>query len=390
MSESNKFGASAPMAGYLFQSRLALLRGLQLLKKQPNGVISIEKYDDVAFDDTDHGKCLLQAKHHISPKSLSDKSVELWKTLRVWLETFQAGALTAGNVRRMLITTACADGDSAMALLRPGHDAKARAKSHNLLCKAASESKSLTTKEGREAYLKLSDTEAELFLQSIEVCDNHINLIDMMDEIEGELVLLSPDHKALIAQYLEGWWLSVVAQHLIDENADDIPVQNIIRKAYEIGNQFKQNGLPVDDPAAIGAKEYTESDEAALFVKQMRLVELNDNIIRRAVSDYYRSSAQRSKWARESLLLDGETDRYDEKLRDRWARKFDADCAESADLSDGDKKKLGRGICVWATQEQVGFRNVVETWITAGSFHGLADRMHIGWHPEYAKMFGGD
>lgn len=390
MNEINKFGASAPMAGYLFQCRLALLRGLQLLKRHPNSLISIEKYDDVSFENGDHGKCLMQAKHHVAPKSLSDMSVDLWKTLRVWLETFEESSLTAGTSRRMLITTATADAGSAMSFLRPEHNSVARNEAHKLLRKAASESKNTATKEGRAAYLKLSDSEAELFLQSVEVYDNHPNLIDMMDEIEGELVLLSPEHKSLIAEYLEGWWLNVVAQHLIDNDAADIPVQNIIRKANEIGNQFKENGLPVDDPVAIGAKEYSESDEDALFVRQMRVIDLADNIIRRAVRDYYRSSAQRSKWARESLLLDGETESYDEKLQDRWARKFDADCAECGDFSDGEKKKLGRAICTWATQEQIGFRNVVESWITAGSFHSLADRMHIGWHPEYTKLLEGE
>ena len=42
MTKQAQFNAGASMAGYVFQSRLALLRGLQLLKKQPNALISIE------------------------------------------------------------------------------------------------------------------------------------------------------------------------------------------------------------------------------------------------------------------------------------------------------------------------------------------------------------
>ena len=107
--QADQFNASASMAGYLFQCRLALLRGLQLLKKKPNGQISIEKFDDVAFESEDIVDCLIQAKHHSSPKSLSDSSVDLWKTLRIWIEHSKKGALTTSDFRFNLITTATAE-----------------------------------------------------------------------------------------------------------------------------------------------------------------------------------------------------------------------------------------------------------------------------------------
>lgn len=383
LTQANKFGAAAPLAGYIFQCRLALLRGLQILKRHPNSVIAIEKFDDISFDDDDYGQCLIQAKHHVEPKSLADKSVDLWKTFRVWLESFNTESLTGGQIKRLLITTATADEGSAMAKLRPGHDETDRTEALNLLRKAAASSLNSTTAEARRAFLALSDNEGELFLESIEVYDNHPNLIDMKEEIEGELILLSPEHKSLIADYLEGWWFGVVGVHLISEDVTYIPVQSIIIKANEIGNWFKGGGLPVDDPTSLGAKDYSPDDEDAMFVRQMRIVGVSDSVVKRGARDYYRASAQRSKWARESLLLDGETSRYDEKLQDRWARKFESECADCDGNTEDENRTLGRSLCFWAIQEQIGFRNVVETWITAGSFHGLADRLEVGWHPQY-------
>lgn len=358
-----------------------------MLKKRANGRISIEKFDDIAFEDDDYGQCLIQAKHHIKPKPLGDKSVDLWKTIRVWIEQFQDGIISANSTKYVLITTATAPEDSAMAKLRPESTATSRGEARELLRKAAQESNNDSTKEGRKAFLALKDTEVDLFLSSIEVYDEHSNLIDVMEEIEGELILLSPTHVSTIAQYLEGWWLSVVGKHLVDEHSNNIPVQDIIVKASEIGNWFKDDGLPIDDPETLGTKEYSEDDEDAIFVRQMRLVQLSDRAVQRGVQDYYRSSAQRSKWARENLLLDGETYQYDQKLKDRWGRKFDADCSTLDDTADDGKMKAGRSLCYWAAQEQIGFRNVVETWITAGSFHGLSDRLEIGWHPDFQNHF---
>ena len=390
MGQAGRFEASASMAGYIFQCRLALLRGLQLLKRHPNTYISIEKLDDVVFENDDYGRCLVQAKHHINPKSLTDKSVDLWKTIRIWLESFQSNSLTVDNIKRILITTAKASEGSALAKLRPGHGTDARIKARDLLRAAAKESSNRATEAGRDRFLELSDSACEIFLQSIEVCDMHPNLINMTNDIKGELFLLSPQHAAMIAQYLEGWWLGVVSKHLVEDSPEPIPVQWISIKANEISNMVKNGDLPVDDPEQLNARDYTPDDEDAVFVRQMRVVGLLDRTVRRGVRDFYRSSAQRSKWARENLLLDGESDRYDATLHDHWERKLDEYCTQIAPQSEDDKRKLGRKLYFWASQQQIGFRNVVETWITAGSFHGLSNRLKIGWHPDFEEILAGE
>ena len=114
---------------------------------------------------------------------------------------------------------------------------------------------------------------------------------------------------------------------------------------------------------------------------------VSDSVIARSVQDYYRSYAQRSKWARENLLLDSELSKYDDGLKDRWERKFDA-VMDTSDMSTNSGKcEFGRGLCLWACQESIPLRNIVETWITSGSFHGLADILQIGWHPDFKEMF---
>ncbi|MBI6630730.1 hypothetical protein JAO82_12655 [Pontibaca sp. S1109L] len=374
------------MAGYLFQCRLALLRGLQLLKKKPNGRISIEKFDDIAFESDDIVDCLMQAKHHSAPKSLSDSSVDLWKTLRIWIDQLERGFLSASDLRFNLITTAMAQPGSAMELLRPGATEADVREAVSLLKKAATDSTNKSSEVGRSSFLTLSDAEAETLLQRVDVLDRHPNLIDVMDEIEGELVLLSPTHVSTIASYLEGWWLGVVGKCLVTEGSAAVPVQNIIVKASEIGNMFKGDGLPIDDPASLSAKKYSADDEAALFVKQMRAIQLNERAIHRGVQDFFRAAAQRSKWARENLLLDGEASKYDADLRDRFERKYDSEIETVASGDEGSEAKFGRQMCSWASQQEVQFRNVVETWITAGSFHGLADRLELGWHPKYLLL----
>lgn len=387
MSSSNQFDASGSLAGYLFQCRLALLIGLQLVKKSANGHISIEKFDDIAFEDANYSKCLYQAKHHINAKSVSDSSVDVWKTFRIWIDEFTNNTAASSGTRRILITTAIAPDDGAMAKLRAGSTKENRTAAASLLKIAASKSKNQTSLPGRKAFLALTDPELEVFLASITVIDGHANLSDVMTEIEGELILVSPSHASKVAEALEGWWLSVIGKHLIGEGNSLIPLQNIVKKAHEIGSLYGPDGLPIHDPSELNIKEYSEDDEAQIFVRQMRSIKLPETAIRRGVQDFYRSTSQRSKWARESLLLDGETARYDANLKDRWARKFEEGCTSISKSEEHEKATVGRKVYFWATQEQISFRNVVETWITAGSFHALSDRLEIGWHPDYETQF---
>ena len=388
LTADNKFSASGSLAGYLYQCRLALLLGLQTVKRKPNGHISIEKFDDIAFHDDNHAECLIQAKHHVTEKSLTDSSVDVWKTLRIWVQDFRSGLITNSETRRMLITTAAASEDSAMAMLRVGASKNQQQAARIALQAAAKASENETSKLGREVFLTLTDQEADLLLATIHVIDRSPNLSDVIDEIEGELRLLAPNHSDKVTEALEGWWLKIVAKRLVGDGSAQISLQDILKKANEIGSWYKPDGLPISDPEELGLKLYSPDDEDQIYVKQMRLVQLPESAIRRSVHDFYRSNAQRSRWVRESLLLDGEASRYDSKLRDQWERKFEAECTAQPDSDDDGKRNTGRGLYFWATQQEVGFRNVVETWITAGSFHSLSDRLEVGWHPEFKRHLG--
>ena len=375
------------MAGYLFQCRMALLLGLQMAKKKPNGHVSIEKFDDIAFEDEHFPTCLLQAKHSVNAKSLDDKSIDVWNTINIWINQLVQGIITFSSSKFILITTSRAVEGSAMALLRPGVNPSERTKCLSLLRDAASTSKNKKTAEARTAFLALTNNQALTLLNQIEVLDNHPNLIDVMAEIEGEIVLIAPSHKTEAAAYLEGWWLSVVGKCLVDEASASIPVQHIIMKANEIGKSFGDDALPLDNPDKLGAKRYTDNDEAEIFVRQMRAVDLPDSVVLRGARDYYRAFAQRSKWAREHLLLDSELGMYDANLKDRWERKFDAELTTTTPSTEPEKRSFGRNLCLWASQESIPLRNIVEAWITSGSFHGLADRLQIGWHPNFKTLF---
>lgn len=380
------------MAGYLFQCRLALYQGMLMARKKIDGRISIERFDDVAFENDNHVECLIQAKHHIKPSNLTNNSSDLWKTIRIWAKQTASSPLFPIETKLLLLTTATAPPRSAAELLRPDTGEDERERAFKILQEVAKSSTARNTEDARNAFLDLGGESQRALVRAIEVYDNSPTLSDMRDDIEKELIFTAPDHVEVVADQLEGWWFSTVANSLVTAETPSIPVQSIVRKVAEVGALIRHGELPLTLDTSSAEYDYSSSDENLTLVRQMRIVEMPDSAIKRGVRDYYRAQAQRSQWARENLLLDGENKRYDDELFDQWGRKFDEELSLSTPVDVETKKEFGKRVCFWAMMHQVPFRNVIETWITSGSFQALADRLKIGWHPDYQDIFvvGGD
>ncbi|MGC1497845.1 MAG: hypothetical protein WA790_18720, partial [Sulfitobacter sp.] len=67
--------------------------------------ISIERLDDIAFDTDGNPVELLQTKFHGKAGNLTNRSSDLWKTLRIWAEGIASGDFILGATSFTLITT---------------------------------------------------------------------------------------------------------------------------------------------------------------------------------------------------------------------------------------------------------------------------------------------
>src|SRR5690242_16257336 len=88
-SVSSRHVAPGQAAGYLFQPERALL---WLAEAQADSAVGIETDDDIAVQVQNKVTSREQLKHTISGKApFGDHSVDLWKTLLIWLDAADAG-----------------------------------------------------------------------------------------------------------------------------------------------------------------------------------------------------------------------------------------------------------------------------------------------------------
>jgi hypothetical protein len=122
----------------------------------------------------------------------------------------------------------------------------------------------------------------------------------------------------------------------------------------------------------------------------LRAIDVGISRIEKAMLDYYRAFEQRSRWAREELLVGDEVELYETRLVDEWER-FSLAITEElgSEVSELELKKAGRQIFNWMEQNaDIRIRpNVAEPYVMRGSFHLLADEStpRVWWHPQFVE-----
>ncbi|MCB0213442.1 MAG: hypothetical protein KDJ52_29130 [Anaerolineae bacterium] len=384
------FSAGPQALGYLYQIRYALY----LILNSPEELeLSIESLDDIVFEENGSPQELLQLKHHTTPASLTDSSSDLWKTIRIWSTNLRERKISLPNTVLTLVTTSQAPDDSIAALLRPDNNRQYRLAATKLL-DIANTSTNTSLTSSFDAFKALTPNQQEILANSIQILDNSPSISDTTDQIKYRLNLTARrQYLDALYERLEGWWLDKMVRHLSGGSVDLITGFEVRDKIYDIAEQFRPEALPID---YLGAEPPTPPDPDAdnrRFVMQLKEIAVNNRRIEKAILDYYRAFEQRSRWAREDLLIGDELEQYEKKLVDEWERFYlamqDDLQLDEATATEQDLKQFGREVYRWVDQvAKIHIRpRVTEEYVMRGSFHILADHNPPGvwWHPLFVK-----
>jgi hypothetical protein len=377
--------ARASALGYLFQCRYALLIAIQAIPGNPQFEIAIEKFDDVSFEADGEPTHLIQTKHQIGRTgNLTDASVDLWKTLLIWSKRVAKDVEAPFRTKFMLLTTGSASEGSAASFLRMRNRDENAA--DQLLMRAASTSRNQDNAGAYAAYKALPEARRLALLRAVFVLDGSPNIIDVRDDIAGELYHAARrenvDH---LVERLEGWWFGVIIKALASTVPTAISVLAIDQRIDELREEFRRTALPVDYGAAIPSEAIVAELDKRPFVKQLRKIEIGQRRIEFAIRDYYRASEQRSRWAREELLVDGELEKYERELTELWEPRHAAMVEElGSTCRPEDKVAAGQALFKWVENDaNVPLRTVRARFLTHGSYQILSNRYVVGWHPDY-------
>jgi hypothetical protein len=387
-SPKNRFSASESMQGYLYQCHYALLLLLQRNRATASVRMSVEKFDDVAFERGGQPRELIQTKHRTQPGNLTDLSEDLWKTLRIWSEGVRDNNFPLPGTVFSLITTQTAPAGGAAALLRAGAGRDV-AKAATTLVAAASATTNAQIKDTCDAFLKLSANKRNAMLADVYVHDATAQIADLEQQLLQEVYYAAPsDNRTSFLEQLEGWWFRRVIRHLTTPSQPPFRGVEVEKEMERLKDGYTDDNLPIEIPLPDPPTPPDPASDPREFVVRLRKVDVPSSRVRRAILDFYRAYVHRDRWAKDTLLRFNELEQYDERLQGEWERLCDDLLAELDGVDDEAKTRQGRDLFQRldsdAAREVVFFirPRCTEPSISRGSLHKLADEGRLAWHPE--------
>lgn len=356
--------------------------------------LSFECLDDIAIENSEEID-LYQAKLHITPAQMTDRSTDFWKTIRVWSEGIKDGSFNPSTTIFTLITTASISEGSFLNLFfsNKEEDKKTILTTMETI---ATEVTNKSNKPGYEAFSALTEEQKQTLVSNICITDSNVSIDDTMRRLKYRLELSAPSGALdFFVDTVLGWWfqrgvdmLQAVTKQTISKTA----VNNYIQACRD---RIRSDALPdefydkveIDDAAL-------EENKDKIFVKQLSLVDATMREKKTAISDYKRAYGQRSKWLRDGRVAQPEYDSFDASLKEEWKSRFDMMLDDTEGQGEDERRKAGHA---FYRENYVAphyplplFRNNALLYITKGSYQLLSNDKTIGWHPDYKRLLNDD
>ena len=390
---SSTFSAKEPALGYYYQ----IIRGLVLLlveNRMASPCLSFECLDDIAIED-EGNVALYQAKLHIKPVQLTDRSTDFWKTIRVWSEGIKNGCFNPSVTIFTLITTASIPEGSFLNLFFSDKE-EDRKKIIATMESIATETTNKENKPGYDAFSALTEEQKQTLIGNIRITDSNVSIDDTMEQLKYRLELSAPI--GALDSFIDsvlGWWFRNSVDMLQAGTKQTISKAAVNNYIQACRDQIRVDALPdeffekveIDDAALEESKDKT-------FVKQLTLVDATKREKKTAISDYKRAYGQRSKWLRDGRVAQSEYDSFDANLQEEWQSRFDMMLDDTEGQGEEERKTAGHMFYrenYVAPQYQLPlFRNNASGYITKGSYQMLSNDKTIGWHPDYKDLLNDD
>lgn len=392
----SEFDASLSAGGILYQIRTALLLALER-SDDPSLTVCVEKLDDISFQKGDSPTDVFQTKYHQTRDgNLTDGSRDIWRTLRVWSNLVSRGQIDLDSVVLCLITTSVPGENHAIRLLRPDPSVRDPDAAQAALEAAGKASEDALIRTAYGAYMKLPPDDRRRLIDAVHLLDGAVGALDLGGKIARQVrYAATAEHLPAFVHRLEGWWYEQVYDHLFAEDPEPIPVIAVSQQIDEIRESLKRDNLPDHFGEAPVPESETSDDDQRQFVRQLRLIGISADRLRMAQEDFYRASAQRARWIKETLVGLGELSSYEARLVDGWKQLFVIMLDDVYDgCGDDHLRRCGADLYKWA---QTVAPREAHLWVrpqfqaaymTRGSYHMLTDTdpPRCGWHPHHMGL----
>jgi hypothetical protein len=381
---SKKHTAPGQAAGYLFQPERALV----CLAKAPSGAqIGVETDDDIAQQVLGATVERQQLKHTVSGKiPFDDHSLDLWKTLLIWLDAAAANEFDPNACDLLLVTNA----ELPDCFLRRLIDCNGGPKKIKACLTDFLTSTFPASVSDYVSRLKAHDPKLLIrVLARIKCADGRASPIGqpMRRKIASDLTLPDEVEHDVVIDAMLGWIHSVVLElwragrpAWIRKSAFATQLHRILRKL----ERYKTIGVPahlINVPLRERRSQLNQ-----MYVHQLRIVHAAERDVLNAIDDFYRCNIERLRLAQAGELTSEDWLDFEYRLKRYWEL---ISGRESRVIPKRKPEDEGYAVFAAAIAYETNLAgDAPQSYLTSGSFHRLANSLSIGWHPDYETRCG--
>ena len=375
--------AAGQALGYYFQ----LQRALSWLAKAPKGsTVGIETEDDVVTKLSKGEEIYEQDKSSTTTFPFNPTRIDLWKTLDIWLTAIQNNEIDIKNSTFYMVTNKCGKGTFVEKL----GCAKSKDEIEDCITeiRKLGVNSSVTTKKTVDKVLSFSNEQLYALFSNIRFKDgSEMNAEKLKNDLISDLQLDTDDYVDNIINELTGWVFQQVVSKwknkepaIIDRDSFIRMKNNVIRD--KISRIF-------DEQVEEVSKEKQDQEMDSLYVQQLKIVRCEYEEIRNAIIAYINASKTITELAEAGIITMQEYENMKNHCRERWDIIFRRNNVTYENQKC--KEEIGK-INLYDTCEysaSLGNHKPQNYYLTQGTYHALANKLHVGWHPDFKEILGG-
>lgn len=307
---------------FMMQSHYMLY---ELLNCEKGDYVSVEVFDDVGVEHADGSRDAIQLKSALSNRNpVSNKAVDLWKTMYNWLISVESGELDLDNTKYILFINVDKGGDIV--------DSFHSAKSQNNAIEAWDKAKEYfyddqgDLKEIGEEYRKyieyfFENEKKELAVKIIEkfelkrCIDNYT--VTVRKEFNKSGIpedIINPIYIGIIG------WIDVKVTKMVEDNVPIVisqeEYQRQLRALYREYNQ--RHSLMTHSIAPSDQEIQTEFQKKRVYIEQLDIIDCDYTEKVEAINDYLRAAIDRTTWAQNGDISMQSLQTYESNLERTW------------------------------------------------------------------------
>lgn len=395
----NKTLVPDKLQGYLLQVKHMLYELISV----DDRVVSVEKLDDVAVEID--GKVIAEQVKSVTSANnpIAERSSVFWKTLYNWCTYIEDGSLPSEAVLRFVVV--------ANGTVTPGSIQESLKNAHSY----AEAQKALTYAKTAilgtppddptaDVYAALPDTYRDYVKYLFDdgraktVCDiikameieihNDTYDEDLLKRFNNQII--PTEYADLLLTDMLGWVTRTVESFTKDNKPAYIAAKDY-RKALNIQIRASDTKTILRAVSRVpsNAEESGEVERLDTYIRQLKLIEMDDTTLYEAASDFLRTKVDKIEWAQRGIVNAQSFDDYHDALCRTWTNQKQLMGLQYVT----DPIAYGKAI-YFNCRDDSGRQKLqgVEAppFFGSGSLQGLAndpaDAPRIGWHPQYMDL----